>query len=115
LSAHVHQPGEAARARHRKVKQHQIHVATPIEQPDEFVKGARFRDIHSLEQSTHGLAQGAAKQRVIIGDDQPVLHGFSQQQLPFDRIGRPQSPDRYNIAASIEANAIMRRCPSEHQ
>jgi hypothetical protein len=52
---------------------------------------------------------------VIIGDDQPVLHGFSQQQLPFDRIGRPQSPDRYNIAASIEATAIMRRCPSEHQ
>ena len=115
LSAHIHQPGESARARHCKVEQHQIDVAAPIEQLDEFIKGARFSDIHSLEQSTHGLAQRAAKQRVIIGDDQSVLHGFSQPQLPFDQIGRPRATDRYSIAASTEANAIMRRCLGGHQ
>jgi hypothetical protein len=52
---------------------------------------------------------------MIIGDDQPVLHGFSQPELPFGRIGRPQSPDRYSIAASIDASGIMRRGISGHQ
>ena len=45
LRAQIHQPGEAAHARHGEVEQHEIHLAAAVEQLDDLVEGARLADL----------------------------------------------------------------------
>jgi hypothetical protein len=70
LRAQAHQAGEAAHARHCEIEQDEIEFAVAPEQLADFFEATGFRDLDVLEPSRHGLAQGTAEQRMIVGDNQ---------------------------------------------
>ena len=49
----------------------EIDLAAVVEQLGDFVERAGLGDFDAREQSADGLAQRPAKQRMIVGDDQP--------------------------------------------
>ena len=93
-------PGKAAHARHGQIEQDEIDVAAAFEQLGDVVEGAGLRDIDLLEQPGDRLAQGAAKQRMIVGDDQTIACRFGHSfHLPVDGIlGQKPWPSPHSIA-----------------
>jgi len=90
LRAHIHKAGETAHARHRQIKRHKIDVASAFEQTDKLVECPGFGNFRPLQQSLDRFAQGTAKQRMVIGDYEPVLQRFIQaghsSGLPCQRL-----------------------------
>ena len=80
LRAQIHQPGEAAHARHGQVEQDQIDVAALVEQLRHFVERAGLGDLGAVEQAGDRFAQRAAEQRMIVRDDQSIER-FGQDDL----------------------------------
>ena len=78
---------EAACARHGQVEKDEVHVAVALEQFNKLVERAGLGDVWPLEQTGHGLAQGAAEKWMIVGDHQPILYGISQPQWSFGSVG----------------------------
>ena len=82
LRAQVHQPGESAHARHGEIEQDEIDVAAALEQlRPTSSNDAGLGDLDAFEQAGHGLAQRAAKQRMVVGNDQTIA-GRSLRSSP---------------------------------
>ena len=91
-------PGKAAHSRHRQIEQDQVDIAAGIEQLRHLVEGSGFREFDTRKHAAHGLAQGPAKQRMVVGDDQPVERGVGHSRvdpLAYPRIGGPAPCDEF--------------------
>ena len=62
-----------------EVEQDQVDIAAGVEQLGHLLEGAGFRDFDMLEQPADGFAQGAAKQRMIVGNDEAIVGLVSQR------------------------------------
>ena len=65
-------PRKAAHAWHGEIKQRKVNVAATIEQFDEFVEGASFRDIHPSNNPVTA-SRNAPRNGDIVGDHQSIL------------------------------------------
>ncbi len=74
LRAQIHQPGEAAHARHGQIEQDEIDFAAALEQLGDIVERSGLGNVDFVEQAGHRLAQRPAKQRMIVRDDQTVAN-----------------------------------------
>ena len=82
MRAQVHQPGKAAHARHAQIEQDEVDFAAALKQPRDVVEGAGLADVGVLEQTGDRCPQGAAEQRMVVGDDQPVMRRIDQRFRP---------------------------------
>ncbi len=65
--------GKPAHPGHRQIQQNEIDVAAAaLEQLHHVVEGAGFGDIDLLQQTGDRLAQGAAEQRLVVGNHEAV-------------------------------------------
>src|SRR5690242_2108995 len=63
----------AAHPRHGEIEQHEIDVAAAaFEKIADLFEGARLGHRGAAEQAEHRFAQGAAKQRMVVGDQEMV-------------------------------------------
>ncbi len=85
LRAQIHQAGEAAHAGHREIEQNEIDVAAALDELGDLLERAGLADMRAAEQSGHRLAQRAAEQRMVVGDQQMVGLRLAQRD---DRVGR---------------------------
>src|SRR5262249_2842079 len=82
LRAQIQQPGYSVHARHRQIEQNEIDVARALELPRQLVERARLQDLRRVERRAQRLAERAAKERMIVDDDEPVLrHGPAPYHL----------------------------------
>jgi hypothetical protein len=72
LRAQVQEPREAPHSRHGKIEQHQIHVAAAVDQSGDLVEAAGFGNVRLAKRPRDRLAQRAAEQRMIVGDDEAI-------------------------------------------
>ena len=71
LRAQIHQAGKAAHAGHEQIEQDQIDLAAAaFEEFGDLLEGAGLGDIGAAEHAVDRLAQRAAEQRMVVGDQQ---------------------------------------------
>ncbi len=70
LRPQVHETREPPHPGHGEIEQDEIDLPTPLEQCRHLVERGGLGDVDAIEQAGDGLAQRAAKKRVIIRDDQ---------------------------------------------
>src|SRR5581483_1637519 len=97
LRAQVKQARKPAYARHREVKQDEIHVTLLVEQLDHFVERSGLGNFGMRENARHRLPQRAAEQRMIISYDKAIV-----------RVRHVASPVRSAASgAAADAKAII--------
>ena len=72
MRAQIHQAGKAAHAGHGKIEQYEIDVGAAFEMRGDFLEGPGLADFGVAEQARHRLAQRAAEQRMVVGNEQMV-------------------------------------------
>jgi signal transduction histidine kinase/CheY-like chemotaxis protein len=72
LRAQKHQPGKSAHPGHGEIEQNEVDLAAAIEFPHHVVEAAGLGDLGAGELARNRRAQGAAEQRVIVGDHQTI-------------------------------------------
>ena len=86
LRAQIHQTGKAAHAGHAQIEQNQIDVAAAFEQLGDRLEGAGLGDFDAIEQAVDRLAQRAAEQRMIVGDQQTMRCRLAQDKPRFAKL-----------------------------
>ena len=107
LRAQIHQAGKAAHAGHAQIEQDQIDVAAALEEIHDLFESAGLADSDPVEQAVDRLAQRAAEQRMIVGDQQMmriqprsmqrpnrVAHGSRTMLPPLHRAASTAQPQR---------------------
>ena len=101
LRAQVHQPRKAAHAGHGKIEQNQIEVAVTLQKVADFLERAGLGDLRAAEQPADRLTKGAAKQRMVVGDQQMMRLRFAQRDNPDrSRAGARENPIMRLVAAA---------------
>jgi len=97
LRAQIHQTGKSTYAGHAEIKQNQIHVPAPVENLANVFEAAGFGDVDLLEQPDNRLAQRAAKQRMVVGDQQKVRVRRAQWMMTQISIAHATGMRKYHL------------------
>ena len=69
MRSQIHQAGESTHAGHAEIEQDQIHVpVAAVEDLADVFEAAGFGDVNLFEQPDDRLAQRAAEQGMVVGD-----------------------------------------------
>ena len=72
LGAQVEQPRHPVHPRHREIQQDEIGVAGRSKALGQLIERTRLEDLRIVERVADRLAQRAAKQRMVINDNETV-------------------------------------------
>ena len=95
MRAQIHQPGKTAHPGHAQVEQDQIDVGAAFEKLHDLLERAGLADFGAGEQAVDRFAQGAAEQRMIVGDQEVMDIRLIQGNAPVTRVEPRERPACY--------------------
>src|SRR4029078_6173028 len=102
--------GEAAHTGHRKIEQDQIDLADLVEQLRDLFESPGLCDFGVLDHPCHRLAQGAAEQRMIVGNYQAVVRVAHALNLQYSRRAMHAAKSSDQALLPMNCSMTSRRC-----
>ena len=85
----------------RKIEQHEIHIADAVKELRRLLERPCFSDLEPSEHPRERFSERAAEERMIVGDNQPVLRRFTQLLCQPVPRGSSQALMRFNLCLII--------------